>query len=406
MPEKGPHLAAEAAVKTGIELQLAGPLPDVAYFKEQVEPWLGDRVRYIGHLTAEELARVVGQASVSVVTPVWEEPFGLIVAESMACGTPVAGFARGALPELVGRTGGVLVAPERRGRTGVGNGVGADDGPIAGARPRRADLFGRDHAAWIRAAVQRTGRAARSMIGYYVHHQGSGHQRRMRAIARHLTTPVTVLSSAPQPMGYDGPWLTLPADFGAGTAVDPTAHGTSHWAPVHHRGLRDRMAAIAGWIQAAQPSLFMVDVSCEVARFVRLMGVPVVVVAMAGDRSDRVHVDAYDGAHALLAPWTAEFARSEWPDRWLEKTWHVGAFSAADEHEQPARTAAPMTRRVALLAGSGGSDITRAQVEQARAATSGWQWQVLGVPGYGGTPTPGRSCWTRMSSSPMPGRTR
>jgi glycosyltransferase involved in cell wall biosynthesis len=98
-------------MKAGMELLLAGPIPDGGYFEEHVRPWLGQRVRYIGHLTADELAHVVGRASVSVVTPVWEEPFGLIVAESMACGTPVAGFARGALPELIGASGGVVVPP-------------------------------------------------------------------------------------------------------------------------------------------------------------------------------------------------------------------------------------------------------------------------------------------------------
>ena len=111
VPEKGPHLAAEAAVKAGVELCLAGPVPDAGYFEQQVRPWLGRQVHYAGHLTAGELATLVGQASVSVVTPIWEEPFGLTVAESMACGTPVAGFARGALPELLGQTGGILVRP-------------------------------------------------------------------------------------------------------------------------------------------------------------------------------------------------------------------------------------------------------------------------------------------------------
>lgn len=111
VPEKGPHLAAEAAAKAGVELVLAGPIPDPAYFEEQVRPWLGRQVRYVGHLTADELATIVGHASVSVATPVWDEPYGLVVAESMACGTPVAGFARGALPELVGQSGGVLAPP-------------------------------------------------------------------------------------------------------------------------------------------------------------------------------------------------------------------------------------------------------------------------------------------------------
>jgi hypothetical protein len=221
------------------------------------------------------------------------------------------------------------------------------------------------------------------MIGYYVHHHGSGHHRRMSAIARHLQTPMTVLSSAAPPVGYEGPWLALPSDFAAyESCVDRTANGTAHWAPLNHSGLRERMAAIASWIQAANPSLFVVDVSCEVARFVRLMGVPVVVVAMPGNRTDRVHVDAYDAAQALLAPWTARFAEAEWPKRWLEKTWHVGAFSTADEQERSALTAPSDGHRVALLAGSGGSDITRMHVEQAQAATPGWRWHILGIPGY------------------------
>jgi len=46
-----------------------------------------------------------------VVTPCWDEPYGLVVAEALACGTPVAGFSRGALPELLDDTCGVLVAP-------------------------------------------------------------------------------------------------------------------------------------------------------------------------------------------------------------------------------------------------------------------------------------------------------
>src|SRR5690606_3376529 len=67
---------------------------------------------YVGHLRTDELVTLVGQASVSLVTPCWEEPYGLVVAESMSCGTPVAGFARGALPELVDARHGRLVAPD------------------------------------------------------------------------------------------------------------------------------------------------------------------------------------------------------------------------------------------------------------------------------------------------------
>ena len=47
----------------------------------------------------------------AVVSPCWDEPYGLVVAEALACGTPIAGFARGALPELLDDSCGVLVAP-------------------------------------------------------------------------------------------------------------------------------------------------------------------------------------------------------------------------------------------------------------------------------------------------------
>ncbi|OLT51294.1 glycosyl transferase family 1 [Gordonia sp. CNJ-863] len=109
VPEKGAHLAIEAARTTGRRLRLAGPISDETYFRDHVAPFLGDRVRYEGHLHQHELARLVGSCGAALVTPVWNEPYGLVVAESLACGTPVAGFARGGIPEIVGDNAGVLV---------------------------------------------------------------------------------------------------------------------------------------------------------------------------------------------------------------------------------------------------------------------------------------------------------
>ena len=111
VPEKGPVEAIRAARGAGTGLRLAGPRPDPRFYREQVEPLLGDGVEYVGHLDHAELVRLVGSASVAVVSPCWDEPYGLVVAEALACGTPVAGFARGALPELLDDTCGVLAAP-------------------------------------------------------------------------------------------------------------------------------------------------------------------------------------------------------------------------------------------------------------------------------------------------------
>lgn len=107
--EKAPHLAIAAARRCGATIDLAGPVHDRAYFEEAVRPHLGPDVRYHGHLDPADCSRLVASAEVCLVTPTWPEPFGLVVAEALACGTPVAGFATGALPELVDDTVGRLV---------------------------------------------------------------------------------------------------------------------------------------------------------------------------------------------------------------------------------------------------------------------------------------------------------
>jgi glycosyltransferase involved in cell wall biosynthesis len=101
VPEKGAELAIDAARLAGRALDLAGPVVDEHYFRTEIEPRLGPDVRYLGHLEHSELARVVGRAEVALVTPRWDEPYGLVVAEALACGTPVAAFARGGIPEIV-----------------------------------------------------------------------------------------------------------------------------------------------------------------------------------------------------------------------------------------------------------------------------------------------------------------
>lgn len=108
VPEKAPHLAIDAARAAGLEIELAGPVHDRRYFELQIAPRLGDDVRYLGHLGPAECARFIAAAEVCIVTPVWAEPFGFVVAEALACGTPVAGFASGAVPELLDETVGRL----------------------------------------------------------------------------------------------------------------------------------------------------------------------------------------------------------------------------------------------------------------------------------------------------------
>ena len=110
-PEKAPHEAIEAARRAGVDLVLAGPVTDEEYVDAAVRPLLGAGVEYAGHLDHTELAERLGRATVSLVTPNWDEPFGLVAAEALACGTPVAAYARGALSDLVTPEAGCLAPP-------------------------------------------------------------------------------------------------------------------------------------------------------------------------------------------------------------------------------------------------------------------------------------------------------
>ncbi len=111
VPEKAPHEAIDAARAAGVPLVLAGPILDSRYFEEYVAPRLGSEVNYVGHLDHARLAKLLRMASVALVTPAWDEPYGLVAAEAMACGTPVAAYARGAMPEIVSSEAGVLAIP-------------------------------------------------------------------------------------------------------------------------------------------------------------------------------------------------------------------------------------------------------------------------------------------------------
>ncbi|MGN6379608.1 MAG: glycosyltransferase [Gaiellales bacterium] len=101
VPEKAPHQAALIARAAGMALRIAGPIVDRGYFEQRLVPLLGQRVEYVGHLPQAALSDLVGTSAASLVTPGWDEPYGLVVAESLATGTPVCAFGRGGMVELL-----------------------------------------------------------------------------------------------------------------------------------------------------------------------------------------------------------------------------------------------------------------------------------------------------------------
>ncbi|MCX2430268.1 glycosyltransferase [Pedobacter sp. GR22-10] len=108
-PDKGLHLAIQAAKLAGIPLKIAGGIADQKYFKEKVAILLDESTTLLGLQDQKSLNALIGGASVCIVSPCWQEPFGLVVAEALSCGTPVAGFKMGALSEIIATGTGILV---------------------------------------------------------------------------------------------------------------------------------------------------------------------------------------------------------------------------------------------------------------------------------------------------------
>jgi glycosyltransferase involved in cell wall biosynthesis len=101
-PDKATADSIEIARRCGRQLMICGPVHDEGYYTRCVAPHVdGVAVRYLGNLGGRQRAQVLSQAAVLLHPLGFDEPFGLSVVEAMACGTPVVGYRRGALPETV-----------------------------------------------------------------------------------------------------------------------------------------------------------------------------------------------------------------------------------------------------------------------------------------------------------------
>ena len=115
--EKGTHLAMEYCKAAGKRLIIAGPKSSEEYFDDYVLPLLeADKnsdasplFDYVGHLSKDQINEQLSKVTAMLFTSTWDEPYGLTLAESLACGTPVIGFDVGASAEIVTSSTGIIV---------------------------------------------------------------------------------------------------------------------------------------------------------------------------------------------------------------------------------------------------------------------------------------------------------
>ncbi len=106
LPEKGVDIAIKIAKKLNVELKMAGFVygndkkDKNSYWNKKVKPNIGGKIS-LGYLNESQMSSFYGNAKVFINTLQWEEPFGLVMIEAMACGTPVIAFKRGSVPEII-----------------------------------------------------------------------------------------------------------------------------------------------------------------------------------------------------------------------------------------------------------------------------------------------------------------
>lgn len=103
-PEKAPHLAIRAALAAGWRLKMAAKIAahEVDYWKNCVEPLVdGDQIQYLGEFGHQAKCELLSGAAALLFPIQWKEPFGLVMIESLACGTPVIAYENGSVPEVI-----------------------------------------------------------------------------------------------------------------------------------------------------------------------------------------------------------------------------------------------------------------------------------------------------------------
>lgn len=115
IPRKGVAEAVAVARQLDEKLLIVGPIDDQQYWETSIKPFLNDKIVHVGYVDHADTYKYFKEAKALLFPIKWEEPFGLVMIEAMACGTPVIAFRRGSVPEVVvdGKTGFIIETAEQ-----------------------------------------------------------------------------------------------------------------------------------------------------------------------------------------------------------------------------------------------------------------------------------------------------
>ncbi|SEB09837.1 glycosyltransferase [Pedobacter hartonius] len=222
-------------------------------------------------------------------------------------------------------------------------------------------------------------------ICFYIHHHGAGHLMRALSIAAVLQGfKIFFLGSNLRP--YAGliadeiECIHLSSDVPAENDLHFSAHPLTflHYAPLGIAGQRERIALLTDIFKDTSPMLLIVDVSVEITLLARLCGIPSIVIRQHGRRDDLPHMNAYESAELLIAPYSAGMAPPGEKDWISAKTLYAGGFSKysnlkdSDINEE-------IPDQVAVLLGQGGSSMDAEFINHLADCCENYNFHVIGL---------------------------
>ena len=190
-PDKGAHRAVAVAMELGLPLKIAGKKrepKEQEYFAEFVEPHLGNGIEYLGEVTHGEKVELLQDARATLFPIEWEEPFGLVMIESMACGTPVIATRHGAVPEVIEQTAAAGSSSTTTGEMARTRSSRRTSSTRASAPLRRGALRARADGRRLRARLR--GRDRREVVPPHVDRLEAGPDNVAIRAVRHVVAPV------------------------------------------------------------------------------------------------------------------------------------------------------------------------------------------------------------------------